>query len=424
MRFQTLNEWLSWQETLHPSEIELGLTRIQQVFQRLQPHPPPFKLITVAGTNGKGSTVAMLEAIYLAAGYRVASYTSPHLLRYNERIRLNGEEVDDETLVQAFARVDENRADVSLTYFEFGTLAALDIFYRQQPDIVILEVGLGGRLDAVNILAADVSLVTNVALDHTDWLGEDREQIALEKAGVYRPGRAAIFNETDVPASLMEYAKQKGIELLLTGRDYRCISGPNQWSFDGHYGSYHALPEPVLVGEFQRQNACGCLMAVSCLKDTLPLSVTNIRTGLLAARNPGRMQMIIGSPLQILDVAHNPHAAIALAKTLQQQPALGRTRAVVAMLKDKDRLAVLAAMQSQVDAWYVASLDLPRGGSAEELSQYISELQQQAPCQKYETVAKAYAAAYNDSAAEDRVVVFGSFHTVAEVMALQDNSAF
>lgn len=420
MRYQTLNDWLRWQETLHPSQIELGLERVLQVFQHLHPQPPPFKLITVAGTNGKGSSVAMLEAIYLAAGYRVGSYTSPHLLRYNERIRLDGEEVLDEQLVQSFARIDKARDDVSLTYFEFGTLAALDIFYQQQPDIVILEIGLGGRLDAVNIVDADVSLVTNVALDHIDWLGEGREQIAREKAGIYRTGRPGIFNQSDVPASLLQYAEETGVELLLKGRDYHCRSEHNQWSFEGAYGSYHALPEPVLLGAFQRDNACACLMAVSVLSAQLPLSVKHVRTGLLSARNPGRMQVIVGEPVQILDVAHNPHAATVLANTLQQQPASGRTLAVVGMLRDKDRRGVLAAMLAQIDVWYVASLDPPRGGSAGELLQLIRELRPDASCHCYETVAKAYAAAYNDSDANDHLLVFGSFHTVAAVLALQN----
>lgn len=419
MRYQTLNEWLSWQETLHPSEIELGLTRIQQVFQRLQPSTPRFKIITVAGTNGKGSSVAMLEAIYLAAGYKVGTYTSPHLLRYNERIRLDGEEVNDEQLVQAFARVDDARVDVSLTYFEFATLAALDIFYQQQPDVVILEIGLGGRLDAVNILDADVSLVTNVALDHTDWLGDDREQIALEKAGVYRPARPGIFNQEDVPQSLLQYAEETGTELFITGRDYQCKADATQWSFSGPHASYFALPEPVLVGSFQRQNACGCLMALSCLNQQLPVAVSHIRAGLLAARNPGRMQLIIGEPVQILDVAHNPHAAAVLADTLQQQPVTGRTLAVVAMLKDKDQRGVIECLMTQVDAWYVAGLGVPRGGSAEALFDIIHQLQAQTPCQQYETVAKAYAAAYNDSGPNDRLLIFGSFYTVADVLALQ-----
>lgn len=419
MRYQTLNEWLSWQETLHPSEIELGLTRVQQAFQQLQPSPPGFKIITVAGTNGKGSSVAMLEAIYLAAGYKVGSYTSPHLLRYNERIRLDGEEVSDIELVQAFARVDDARKDISLTYFEFGTLAALDIFYRQQPDIVILEIGLGGRLDAVNILDADVSLVTNVALDHTDWLGNDREQVAFEKAGIYRHARPGIFNEADLPASLLRYAEEIGVELMVAGRDYHCKSEANQWSFKGPYSHYLALPEPILVGEFQRHNACGCLMAVSCLNKELPVALSHIRAGLLAARNPGRMQLIIGEPVQILDVAHNPHAATALAQTLQQQPAIGRTLAVVAMLEDKDRRGVIEQLLPQVDSWYVAGLEMPRGGSAQDLYKLIHELNAQAPCQQYETVAKAYAAAYNDSDPNDRLLIFGSFYTVADVLVLQ-----
>jgi len=416
MKFQTLQEWLSWQETLHPSEIELGLARIQQVLARLQPRTPAFRLITVGGTNGKGSSVAMLEAIYRAAGYRVGSYTSPHLLRYNERIRLDGEEVSDEALIEAFERVDQARGEISLTYFEFGTLAAIDLFYRAPLDLVVLEVGMGGRLDAVNILDADVALVTNVDLDHTAWLGKDREAIGYEKAGIYRGGRPAIFNDTEVPQSLREHAQAIGAKLLLLGRDYEYQIQDHQWRFRQGELQRTALPFPVLRGGFQVKNAAGVLAAVEALQRELPVNPAQIRQGLHSAQVAGRMQVLRGPCEQVLDVAHNPHAAAVLAATLSQRPVVGQTHAVVAMLADKDMRSVLQNLCREVDHWLLAPLTVPRGADAQTLATALKAACGEVEAEQFDSVAAAYRAALGRVGAEDRLLVFGSFHTVAEVL--------
>jgi len=417
MRFTTLQEWLSWQETLHPSEIELGLERIRQVLERLQPQPPAFKLITVGGTNGKGSSVAMLEAIYRAAGYRVGSYTSPHLLRYNERIRLDGEEVGDEALIEAFERVDQARGGISLTYFEFGTLAAIDLFYRASLELVILEVGMGGRLDAVNLLDADVALVTNVDLDHTAWLGPDREAIGFEKAGIYRRGRPAIFNDSEVPRSLREHAQAIGAQLRLLGEDYEYQIQGSQWRFRQGQLQRTALPFPALRGEFQVKNAAGVLAVLEALQADLPVNPAEMRQGLLSAQVAGRMQLFSEPCEQLLDVAHNPHAADVLARALGQRPVVGRTYAVVGMLADKDMASVLRALCGEVDNWALATLTVPRGSDAQALSAALQAACGEVSAELYGSVAEAYRAALARVGAEDRLLVFGSFHTVAEVLA-------
>jgi dihydrofolate synthase/folylpolyglutamate synthase len=416
MKFQTLQEWLAWQETLHPSEIELGLERIRRVLDKLHPEPPGFKLITVGGTNGKGSSVAMLEAIYLAAGYRVGSYTSPHLLRYNERIRLDGEEVGDQALVAAFERVDQARGQVSLTYFEFGTLAAIDLFYRIPLDVVILEVGMGGRLDAVNILDADVALVTNVDLDHTAWLGKDREAIGFEKAGIYRPGRPAIFNDAEPPKRLREHAEAIGAKLWLLDRDYGFEVQANQWRFRHGEVQRTALPMPALRGAFQVKNAAGVVMAVEALNTALPVNPAQLRQGLLSARVPGRMQVLDGPCEVLLDVAHNPHAAGVLAQTLMRQPPKGRCYAVVGMLADKDIPAILRQLCTLVDVWLPAGLEVPRGATALAMASALSDACGEVRMEVHPTVTEAYRAALAEVGEGDRLLVFGSFYTVAEVL--------
>jgi dihydrofolate synthase/folylpolyglutamate synthase len=412
-KFHTLQEWLAWQETLHPSEIELGLERIRQVLQTLHPGAPGFRLITVGGTNGKGSSVAMLEAIYLAAGYRVGSYTSPHLVQYNERIRIDGAEVSDEALVGAFERVDGARGETSLTYFEFGTLAAIDLFTRQPLDLVILEVGMGGRLDAVNILDPDVALVSNVDLDHTAWLGEDREAIGFEKAGIYRP---AIFNDAEPPQRLCHHAEAIGAKLLILGRDYGFEMQEQQWRF--WYGEMQrtGLPFPALRGTFQVKNAAGVAMAVEALQAMLPVSSAQLRQGLLSARVAGRVQVLDGPCEVVLDVAHNPHAAAVLAETLAGHPVRGCCHAVVAMLEDKDIPAVLRQLCVLVDVWHPAGLAVSRGSSALAMASALSSACGDARVEMHATVAEAYRAALAEVEEGDRLLVFGSFHTVAEVL--------
>ncbi|HHH49168.1 MAG TPA: bifunctional tetrahydrofolate synthase/dihydrofolate synthase [Gammaproteobacteria bacterium] len=411
MAFQTLNDWLHWQESLHPSEIELGLERVRAVLEHMGLADPDFTVVTVAGTNGKGSSVAMLESILLAAGYRVGSYTSPHLLRYNERVRVQGEPVADGELCDSFARIDAARGDISLTYFEFGTLAAIDCLQRRGVEIAVLEVGLGGRLDAVNVLDADVALITPVDVDHVAWLGNDREAIGLEKAGIMRAGRPVVVSDPQPPRSVLARAGELGAPLALVGRDYHYQAQGDQWRWVAAEQSRNALPLPALRGDFQLANAAGVLMVLARLGEQFPVSQQAVRSGLLAVQLPGRFQVLPGRPVQILDVAHNPHSARALAQNLARQPCPGRTRAVLAMLDDKDIAATVAGLRMRVDDWYLASLDVPRGASAARLREALGGVGQ---C--FDDVVSARAAALAAADDGDRIVIFGSFHTVAAAL--------
>lgn len=416
-RFATLNDWLSWQETLHPRAIELGLERVREVLQRLHPEPAPQVFITVGGTNGKGSCVAFLDAILRAAGYTVGAYTSPHLLRYNERIRINGAAVDDATLCQTFARIDAARADISLTYFEFGTLAALELFRQANVAVALLEVGLGGRLDAVNCVDADAALVTSIDLDHTEWLGPDRDPIGYEKAGIYRPGRPAICADPHPPAGLLDQARKMGTHLQLVGRDYAFARTDQGWRWWNNTLQFDDLPLPTLVGDHQLGNAAAALATLISLADRLPVNAAAIRTGLAMARIPGRFEIFPGTVEWILDVAHNPHAARALAANLRERPCTGQTLAIVGLLADKDAEGVIAALTEVVDGWYTVTLDGPRGRTATELAIVLQAVGIQAA-----TCPDALAACRSAKRAAkpgDRIVVFGSFHTVAPVLAAQ-----
>ncbi len=416
MRFNTLAEWLGWQETLNPAGIELGLERVRTVLERLGHTRPPFAAITVGGTNGKGSSVAMLESILLAGGYRVGSYTSPHLLRYNERIRIQGSEVSDARLCTAFERVDQARGDVALTYFEFGTLAAIDIFADQSLDITILEVGLGGRLDAVNVLDSEVALITSVGLDHQEWLGNDRESIGREKAGIFRPGRAAVCGDPRPPASLLQHAQQLGTPLYRTGRDFGYERIEDGWRWWGAGERSGILPLPALEGTFQLNNAAAVLMVLTLLKQRFPLQENALRQGLASVSLPGRFQVLPGEVTRIFDVGHNPHAAAVLAGTLGEQPSSGRTLAVVGMLADKDHEGVFTLLCPAVDEWYAADLDMPRGARGKQLSRIIEQTCGDNTVHCFSSVIAAYRQAMRDARPGDRVVVFGSFFTVAEVM--------
>ncbi len=491
----TLAGWLGYLEQLHPKTIDLGLERVAEVKRRLGLELA-CPVITVAGTNGKGSTCAMLEAILLAAGYRVGVYTSPHLLRYNERVRIDGAEASDQALCQAFAAVEEARGDLSLTYFEFGTLAAAWLFARAGLDAAILEVGLGGRLDAVNIFDADCAVLTSVDLDHMDYLGAGREAIGHEKAGVFRAGRPAVCGEPNLPRSVADQAEKIGANLVLIGRDFgfdgvepnghgeslprimtqrfamavplspsplgettshstrlqttaakslvipRALkdSDPlrakaraesyagegdevslrefyvNQWRFWSATGLRIALPHPALRGAYQLGNAAVCLAVLERLKAKLPVAPDDIRRGLLTAAVPGRFQVLPGRPQRILDVAHNPHAAKALAATLGGMPPGGRKIAVFAMLRDKDMAGVVQAMKAQVDLWLVAGIGQPRGAEAGELLRVLEEAGLGARAEACPTVAEAYRRACDLAADDDKILVFGSFHTVAEAM--------
>lgn len=416
MRFSSLAQWLEWQESLHPSAIDLGLERPGKVLQTMGLGLPRHTVITVAGTNGKGSSVAMLESVLIAAGYRVGAYTSPHLLRYNERIRINGEPAEDNAICEAFARIDDARGDTSLTYFEFGTLAAFDLFARADLDVAVLEVGLGGRLDAVNLLDADVALVTAIDIDHAAWLGDDREAIGREKAGIFRAHKPAVCSDPHPPASLLAYAAELGCELTLPDRDFSWQQEADGWRWQGSGRVLTGLPLPALRGEFQLQNAAGVLQVLGLLGDNLPVSPQYLRQGLISVSLPGRFQVLPGVVPLVLDVAHNPQSAAALADNLRQMSVAGKTRAVVAMLADKDMGRVVAELSAVVDRWYVAGLDVWRGCDAARLAEVV-ERQCKAPLLRFDQVSGALAAAHAEASDGDRIVVFGSFHTVAEALA-------
>jgi dihydrofolate synthase/folylpolyglutamate synthase len=412
---RTLDDWLAYVSAQHPAAIALGLDRVREVGQRMDLAMPAVA-ITVGGTNGKGSTCAYLERILVESGYKVGLYTSPHLLRYNERVRLSGEEASDEVLASAFERVEEARGATPLTYFEFGTLAALHVFADAKVEAAILEVGLGGRLDAVNIVDADVAAVVSVDLDHQSWLGNDRESIGFEKAGIFRAGRPAIFGDNDPPRRLVEHAQAIGSDLQLLGRDFRYEAQERQWDFLGRKGSKRALPLPALRGRWQVKNASVALAALDEVADRLPVSLGEVKRGLTLVRLPGRLQALPGRPSVVMDVAHNPHAARALAEGLGDMGYYENTFAVFAMLADKDIGAVVDAMRERVDRWFVSAADAQRAASAGQVAQVLASRGLEARTRTFATVPAALAAARREAGPNDRIVVFGSFHTVAEAL--------
>lgn len=414
---ETLDGWLRYLESLHPKTVDLGLERVLAVKERLGLHPA-FAIITVAGTNGKGSTCAMLESILRAGGYRTGLYTSPHLLRYNERVRLNGAEAGDDALCEAFAAVEAGRGETPLTYFEFGTLAVLWLFAREKLDAVVLEVGLGGRLDAVNAWEPDCAVVTSVDIDHTDWLGETREAIGFEKAGIFRFGKPAICGDPQPPSTLTEHAAHIGADLCRIGTDFGFDSvEPLQWRYWESGGRRLVLPHPALRGAYQLGNASCVLAALGTLSARLPLSNDNIRRGLLEVALTGRFQVLPGRPQVILDVAHNPHAAAALAANLRGMPPSGRTLAVFAMLRDKDIAGVVQCLRDAVDVWLITGIAEPRGASAEELLAVLEGEGLAGRVQCFDNVAAAYRHACNMAGVDDRIAAFGSFYTVADVLS-------
>jgi len=416
---RTLAQWLDYLERLHPLTIALGLDRVSSV-KRALALSPDYPIITVGGTNGKGSCCAMLEAILLHAGYRVGCYTSPHLLRYNERVRIGGREVDDDTLCRTFERIEAARVGLAdappLTYFEFGTLAAMLAFAAAEVDIAILEVGLGGRLDAVNAFDADCALVASVDIDHQDYLGETRDEIGFEKAGIFRPGRPAVCADAKPPVTLLAHAREIDAALLLIDRDFGCAADGNQWRYWGPGGKRHGLPLPALRGARQLANAAACLTVLDQLRARAPVTAQDIRSGLLQAEIAGRFQVLPGRPQVILDVAHNPAAAHALAANLASMPASGRTIAVFSMLKDKDIAGVATAVKGHITHWLVANAEGPRGASAQQLVAALHQAGVTAPVECFDNAVGAWRAACQIAVNTDKILVFGSFLTVAAVM--------
>ncbi|SSY80893.1 bifunctional tetrahydrofolate synthase/dihydrofolate synthase [Alysiella crassa] len=423
---RTLEQWLTHLETAHSNGlIDMGLSRVAQVKNAMQLQPT-CPVIVVAGTNGKGSTCAFLTQIYVQAGYKVGTLTSPHLVKFNERIAINAQPVDDAQIVQSFERIEAARGEISLTYFEFNTLAAVDIFQKNQVDVMVLEVGLGGRLDAVNIFDADCAIVTSVDLDHQNFLGDTVEQVAFEKAGVYRAGKPAICGQNPPPQSLQNHANEIGADLLVYKKDFDFSKLDNQqWSFRfaGQLSgslkerNRHALPIPALRGSYQLNNASCALAALECLHERLPVDLGAVKRGLLLAENVGRFQVLAGRPLRVLDVGHNPHAARALRQNLLALPFAQKRIAVFSMLNDKDIDSVIELVRDQFDEWYIAPLDMPRGRSLADL-QAVLAAHGIVAVQSFENIAAACSAALSVATENDRIVIFGSFHTVAEAMAV------
>ncbi len=444
---KNLADWLTHLESLHPKSIALGLERVAQVKQRLHLQPD-FTVIIVGGTNGKGSACAMLEAILHAAGYKVGCYTSPHLLDYNERVRISKQQASDDELCTSFEAIEEARkvpkldsrlrgitsdlpacglsrmascstndeiSEIPLTYFEFGTLAAMQCFISHKVDVAILEVGLGGRLDAVNIFDADCSVVTSVDIDHTDYLGETREQIAFEKAGIFRQGRVAICGDSDVPQAICTHAQNIGAELWCIGSEFGFTPHQGQWDYRSKSGARNALPHPALRGAFQLHNASAVLAALDALKVRLPVSMEAVRRGLVEVQLAGRFQFVPGKPQLILDVAHNPHAARSLAQNLANLPP-AKTFAIFAMLKDKDMAGVARALDAQVDVWLVAGIAAARGATTSELAQVMHDSRIGGEVVLCDSIGAALQVASNRADGNDRIAAFGSFYTVAAVM--------
>ena len=449
MRFNKLNDWLHWQESLNPKEIDLGLDRVDRVLARLG-HASTFDcpLVTVAGTNGKGSVVATLEALASAASLRVCSYSSPHIFHYNERIKIDGQPVVDAVLCETFERIDQARGELPLTYFEFGTLAAIDLSFKTKPDLVILEVGLGGRLDAVNIMDADVCVLTSVGIDHIDWLGDNREAIGFEKAGVFRENKPVVCGELDPPQSVIAEAEKKHCDFLLAGRDYHVEqnAAAENWTLKSRQGDMVDLPAPNLIGDFQKFNAASAIVALQMLQAEGRLGAQldlaqAASTALTQINLAGRFQQINTQPPVFVDVAHNPQAAQALSSQLKLTASdKGKTWAIVAMLADKDVAGVLEKLSADVDGWCFAGLaNIPRGLPVQALYEALPEdffvpaqpgiseqnrrelaLNQCTMLSETVLLAEAVAQACEQVLSKiqphDRIIIFGSFYTVAEAM--------
>lgn len=414
---RTLEQWLDHQQAVHPKAIDMGLERVGEVARRLGIGKPARHVITVAGTNGKGSTVAFLDAIARAAGLRTGAYTSPHLLRYNERVRVDGVDVDDAALVSAFERIEAARSEIPLTYFEYGTLAALLVFQAADLDLALLEVGLGGRLDATNIVDPDVAVITTVDLDHQDYLGDDRESIGAEKAGILRAGKPCVLAEKDPPSSVLRRAYAIGAFAIRGHSDYLIDDlGDAGWRWR-EPGFQIDLPEPALEAPAQRGNAAGAIAALRALDLDIPDAA--IREGVRSARVPGRLQRLPGSPERVLDVAHNPQGARQLADWLAKHPR--PTVAVFSALADKDLAGISAPVAPHLLAWHLGPITDagPRGLAVEELARRLGQHLPAEILHPHRSLAEALAAATRQAGPDGRVLVFGSFHTVAEALAVK-----
>ena len=409
-----LQSWLRWQESLHPRDIELGLERLRPVYSGMTGLAEGSRVISIAGTNGKGTCVAVIEAVAMAARQRVVAYTSPHLFRYNERIRIDGQPVDDDRLVRAFEAVERARRGTPLTYFEFGTLAALEICAAESPDLVVLEVGMGGRLDAVNIVDADVAVITSIGLDHQAWLGFDRESIGSEKAGIIRSTRAVVIGDPDPPLSLLSRAEELGAPTYAYQKQWQIEQHPDVWHLSGIDGGIESLPYGPLRGVLVRNAGCA-LQALALTGSGTLGSETQVRRAIDQLELPGRMQIIAGEVEWVVDLAHNPEGAAALATTVSQRPAAGSCRAVFGMLADKDIGGVVKELAPLVDQWYLTGIQDGRGASVDEMAAQVAAAGGRG-IEVCQTVEQACQRACSESTAGDRVIAFGSFHIVGPAL--------
>ena len=410
MQNLSLTEWLIKIRSIHVTEMDFSLERVMEVAGRLNLLKPACPVITVGGTNGKGSCVAGLEAIYKAEGYRTGSFTTPFLFRHNEQVRVLGREAGDDDFCQAYARIEKALGNVTLTPFEFNALAAFEIFQKANLDVWLLEVGLGGRWDAVNVIDADVTLVASIGIDHTEWLGDTREKIAREKAGIFRPGKPAVCGDFDPPQPLIEIAAELKTPLFCQGKDFSFEDKGFSWTWKNHKNHFEKLPKPTLA----LQNMATVLQAIELLQERLPVTLDSIHRGLSQVTLPGRLQVIPGDIPQVFDVSHNPAAAEWLAKWIRENPIAGKTRAVFSMLADKDIVSTLLVMKKYIDDWYVGPIKETRGASLEKLRNCFHKTKNE-NVKYFSMIKDAHQEAMQESTSGDRIIVFGSFKTVTEV---------
>ena len=419
-RFDTVNEWLEWQQTVHPLNIDFKLERILSVYEKLDVTKVAKKIITVAGTNGKGSTVSFLESILCKNNINVGTFTSPHILKYNERIKINGKEIDDESLLNVFELIDQKRGNTTLTYFEFATLSAFYLFSKADLDVVVLEVGLGGRLDATNIIDSDISIITSIGIDHTEFLGDTIDSIALEKAGVMRPFKKCIFAQEKPPSVLYKYSKNKSVNLLIHNNDYTVNRYSDSWSIVSKAMEIQDIPNLKMIGDYQYNYATASVIA---LNDILPEALSNqelLKNALCDTLIPGRFQYLQHSPDIILDVAHNEDAAKSLATNIKR---LGykKIHVVLGILADKDVYSIVKPFSLLVDHWHIGTISSERGMNAEEIKFRIKSLfKNKFSIETYNSISVAYHGAVNQQDDNTLILVYGSFYTVSE--ALQSNS--
>jgi len=417
MHFESLQGWLQWQETLHSKQIDLGLERVSRVYQLLEKPAKKPLTITVGGTNGKGSCVAFLDAILRQSGYRVGTYTSPHLQFYNERIKINGTVVPDGLICQAFERIEAVRGSTSLSYFEFCTLAALDIFSRTELDVQLLEVGLGGRLDAVNVIDTDIALISSIGIDHSDWLGDTRELIAQEKIGIFRAGRPAVVGDVDPPAVIEAYANELSAPLYLVGKDFSFEKHNDSWTWSSASDTVMHLPYPNLLGEHQLVNAAAVIQVLKVLAPRLPLTKNAVVDGLRQVQLSGRFQLIHGTPLILLDVGHNPLSAGILRDYLASSFPDKKIHLIFNMMKDKDFVGVGQRLKSIVSNWYIAPLASSRCADVEQVIAGLSSCSIENVFSGFRNFDETLVAAQDNSQSQDLIVIFGSFFLVSEFLS-------